>query len=72
MTIVIWSQLWALREPAADGYPDSELLSVLLAKADAGNARSHLANAIQGALLIFSGASAAEQGSKRDRQNPEK
>ncbi|CAM5350890.1 hypothetical protein SANTM175S_05545 [Streptomyces antimycoticus] len=40
--IAIWLQVWALKDTEGDGYPDSEFLPILLGKADAGNARSHL------------------------------
>ncbi|MFI8435284.1 hypothetical protein ACIGJO_16290 [Streptomyces sp. NPDC079020] len=51
MMISIWSQVWAIKEPQANGYPDADFLSVLLGKADSGNARPHLRNAIESALL---------------------
>lgn len=50
MMISIWSQLWATKEPQAGGYPDPDFLSSLLSKADAGDARPHLRNAIESAL----------------------
>lgn len=55
MMIAIWLQVWATKDAEGDGYPDSEFLSVLLGKADAGNARPHLRNAIESALLSVGG-----------------
>jgi len=50
MMISIWSQLWATKKPHVGGYSDPDFLSALLRKADAGDARSHLRNAIGSAL----------------------
>lgn len=50
LMIAILSQIWAMKNEAVDGYPDSDFLSVLTEKADAGGARLHLRNAIEGAL----------------------
>ncbi|MBA2806745.1 hypothetical protein E0500_004570 [Streptomyces sp. KM273126] len=55
MMIAIWLQVWAMKDDEGDGYPDSEFLPILLGKADAGNARSHLRNAIESALLSVGG-----------------
>ncbi|MBD9700793.1 hypothetical protein [Streptomyces caniscabiei] len=51
MMIAIFSQVRAMKDDGADGYPDSDFLSVLLGKADAGDARPHLRHAIESALL---------------------
>ncbi|MET9647095.1 hypothetical protein [Streptomyces syringium] len=52
MMIVVWSQLWATRAPeTASGYPDAEFLPVLLEKADAGDARPYLRDALESTLL---------------------
>ncbi|MFD3538994.1 hypothetical protein ACFWUQ_05780 [Streptomyces sp. NPDC058662] len=51
MMIAIWLQVWAMKDAEGDGYPDAEFLPILLGKADAGNARSHLRDAIESALL---------------------
>jgi hypothetical protein len=51
MMITIWSQIWAMKDEAVHGYPDAEFLSVLIGKADAGDARPHLRNAIESALI---------------------
>lgn len=51
MMIAIWSQVSAMKGVEGNGYPDSEFLSILLGKADVGNARPHLRNALESALL---------------------
>ena len=51
MMIAIWSQVRAMKDEGVRGYPDSDFLTVLLEKADAGDARGHLRNAIESALL---------------------
>ncbi|MCX4760844.1 hypothetical protein OG562_07660 [Streptomyces sp. NBC_01275] len=52
MMIALWAQARAQEgEEGAPGYPDADFLSVLLEKADAGDARPHLRNAIESALL---------------------
>ncbi|OLO33465.1 hypothetical protein PZ61_0225210 [Streptomyces sp. MNU77] len=53
MMISIWLQVWAMKDGEGDGYPDSEFLPVLLEKADAGNARSYLRDALEAALLYI-------------------
>lgn len=63
MMISIWSQAWAMKEARVNGYPDSDFLSVLLGKADAGDARPHLRNAIESALLVIRDAGATDQPS---------
>lgn len=63
MMIAIWLQVWAMKDAEGDGYPDSEFLPILLEKADAGNARSHLRNAIESALLSVRGNGTSGQGS---------
>lgn len=55
MMIAIWSQVGAMKDEGVNGYPDSEFLSILLGKADAGNARSYLRDAIESALLSVGG-----------------
>ena len=50
MMIAIWSQLWAGKSREVDGYPDEEFLHILLAKADLGDARRHLRNALEESL----------------------
>ncbi len=50
MMISIWSQLWATRDSPGSGYADPDFLSALLAKADAGDARTHLRHALESAL----------------------
>ncbi|MER0243697.1 hypothetical protein AAHZ94_17115 [Streptomyces sp. HSW2009] len=55
MMIAIWLQVWAMKDAEGGGYPDSEFISILLEKADAGNARPHLRDAIESALLSVSG-----------------
>lgn len=55
MMIVIWVQVLAMKDEGVNGYPDPELLSVLVGKADAGEARPHLHNAIAGALRSIAG-----------------
>ncbi|MYU52844.1 MULTISPECIES: hypothetical protein [Streptomyces] len=55
MMIAIWSQVRAMKDEGVNGYPDSEFLSILLGKADAGNARSYLRDAIESALLSADG-----------------
>lgn len=62
MMIAIWLQAWAMTDAEGDGYPDSEFPSILLGKADAGNARPHLRNAIESALLSIKGDGASESG----------
>lgn len=52
MMIAIWSQVGATGK-LADGYPDNVFLSVLIEKADAGNARSNLRNALEFAFKKF-------------------
>lgn len=52
MMIAIWSQIWSTKEEAVSGYPDTEFLSILLEKADMGDARSHLKFAIESALSL--------------------
>lgn len=54
--IAIWSQVGATIGGSAAGYPDSEFISILMEKADMGNARHHLRNAIEGALLVVESA----------------
>lgn len=51
MMIAIWSQVSAMKDAEENGYPDSEFLSILLGKADAGNARPHLRNALESVFL---------------------
>jgi hypothetical protein len=51
MMIAIWSQVWGMKYARENGYPDSEFLSILMGKSDVGNARHHLRNAIESALL---------------------
>lgn len=75
MMIVVWSQLWATRAPeTASGYPDAEFLPVLLEKADAGDARPYLRDALESTLLHLraSGAPARpdEEGTA-ERPTPE-
>ncbi|TNY37958.1 hypothetical protein [Thermomonospora catenispora] len=55
MMIAIWSQVWAVNDENVRGYPDSDFLSILIEKADAGDARHHLRNAIEIALSFVSG-----------------
>lgn len=55
MMIVIWVQVLAMKDEGTSGYPDPELLSILVGKADAGEARRHLRNAIEGALRSIAG-----------------
>ncbi|MGW3212842.1 hypothetical protein ACWDBC_11365 [Streptomyces parvus] len=55
MMIAIWLQAWSMKSSKGDGYPDSEFLPVLIEKADAGNARPHLRNAIESAFLSLGG-----------------
>jgi hypothetical protein len=50
MMIAILSQAWATEDPTNSAYPDAEFLSVLLGKADAGDARLQLRDAVQSAL----------------------
>ncbi|MFI0734525.1 hypothetical protein ACH4S9_36865 [Streptomyces sp. NPDC021225] len=65
MMIAIWSQLWATKDPGEGGYPDPDFLSALLRKADAGDARSHLRNAIESALRAVRDAGGNEPSSGR-------
>ncbi|MER7791551.1 hypothetical protein [Streptomyces sp. NPDC097640] len=65
MMIAIWSHLWATKEPREGGYPDPDFLSALLRKADAGDARSHLRNAIESALRAVRDAGGNEPSSGR-------
>ncbi|GGR42312.1 hypothetical protein GCM10010219_54540 [Streptomyces netropsis] len=59
MMIVVWSQLWATRAPeTASGYPDAEFLPVLLEKADAGDARPYLRDALESTLVHLRGSGA--------------
>ncbi|MDT0346325.1 hypothetical protein [Streptomyces litchfieldiae] len=51
MMIAIWSQVWAMKDGAVKGYPDSDFIAILLEKADLGGARLHLRNAIESALV---------------------
>ncbi|WP_405960970.1 hypothetical protein OG235_31115 [Streptomyces sp. NBC_00024] len=51
MMIALWSQVRAMKDEGTHGYPDSDFLSVLLGKADAGDARPHLRHAIESALF---------------------
>ncbi|MEH0582160.1 hypothetical protein QBA54_48810 [Streptomyces sp. B21-108] len=51
MMIALWSQVRAMKDDGAQGYPDADFLAVLLEKADAGDARPHLRHAIESALL---------------------
>lgn len=51
MMIAVWPQVWSAKEGGVTGYPDSEFLSILLEKADAGNVRIHLRSAIESALF---------------------
>ncbi|MCY0931002.1 hypothetical protein OTB20_33390 [Streptomyces sp. H27-H1] len=62
MMIAIWSQIWAMNDEQESGYPDSGFLAILLEKADMGDARTHLRNAIESALLSIVGDEASEQG----------
>jgi hypothetical protein len=55
MMIAIWVQALAMKDAKGDGYPDSEFLPILLEKADAGSARSHLRDAIENVLLSIEG-----------------
>ncbi|MEU2513942.1 hypothetical protein [Streptomyces syringium] len=75
MMIVVWSQLWATRAPqTASGYPDAEFLPVLLEKADAGDARPYLRDALESTLfhLRASGARArADEEGTAERPTPE-
>ncbi|OLT38280.1 hypothetical protein BJF79_27475 [Actinomadura sp. CNU-125] len=59
MMIALWTQLYSTDEAGA-GYPDGEFLSVLLGKADAGDVRGHLRNALESALLWVDMRRAAE------------
>ncbi|WP_327131507.1 hypothetical protein OG311_09820 [Streptomyces sp. NBC_01343] len=61
--ISIWSQVWAMKEAQVNGYLDSDFLSILVGKADVGDARPHLRNAIEGALHAIRDAGAADQPS---------
>ncbi|TDC74280.1 hypothetical protein [Streptomyces hainanensis] len=51
MMIVIWSQLWAGRGAGDEGYPDRDFLTALSHRAQAGDAREQLAQAVRSALL---------------------
>lgn len=51
MVIALWAQVRAAGDEER-AYPDSELLRVLLSKADLGNARSHLRNAVENAMAV--------------------
>ncbi|MEZ0107653.1 hypothetical protein ABH920_001645 [Catenulispora sp. EB89] len=46
MMISVFSQAWATDDRAVAGYPDADFLSILVGKADAGNARGLLQNAV--------------------------
>lgn len=61
MMIALWSQTEAAKEAGAAGYPDSEFFSVLLSKANAGDARIHLQRATESALSFFHSAESANQ-----------
>lgn len=63
MMIAIWLQVWAMKDAEGDGYPDSEFLPILLGKADAGNARPYLRDAIVGAMFSVHGNGESGQGS---------
>ncbi|MEU5641755.1 hypothetical protein [Streptomyces milbemycinicus] len=69
MMICIWSQVWATKGSGVTGhpgYPDADFLPVLLGKADAGDARSHLRNAIESALLAVREAGDGGAAPQRD------
>ncbi|MFV8132331.1 hypothetical protein [Streptomyces syringium] len=69
MMIVVWSQLWATREPeTASGYPDAEFLPVLLEKADAGDARPYLRDALESTLFHLR---APATPARPDEEDPE-
>ncbi|MEV5571282.1 hypothetical protein AB0L06_14625 [Spirillospora sp. NPDC052269] len=68
MTIAIWSQVRAMKDELGDGYPDSEFLVILLGKADMGDARTHLRNAVESALLSIAGDETAGSGRARPRK----
>ncbi|MCA6096144.1 hypothetical protein LE181_28775 [Streptomyces sp. SCA3-4] len=50
MMIVIWAQFSGSGEVPGEGYPNDVFLPVLREKADAGGARHHLRDAVEGAL----------------------
>jgi hypothetical protein len=60
MMIAIWSQLDAARSAGVAGYPDTEFLTILLSKADTGNARPYLRSALESSLNFVDGNGAAE------------
>ncbi|MFD8997119.1 hypothetical protein [Streptomyces abikoensis] len=53
MMIVIWAQFSGSGQVAGEGYPDEVFLPVLREKADAGGARHHLREAVEGALRFL-------------------
>ncbi|SDM58812.1 hypothetical protein [Nonomuraea jiangxiensis] len=61
MMIAIWSQMWAMKTAGPTGHPDREFLAILLEKADAGDARLNLLDALNSALLSMGGDDLSEQ-----------
>lgn len=60
MMIAIWSQFNVAKSAGVAGYPDSEFLTILLSKADTGDARSYLRSALESALTFVDNITAAD------------